>query len=110
MSNKIVLNIRFKIKPGQKEAFRYNLFELIEQFKEVPEFIHAIVSDDIDHPHDLHIYEVWEGTRESWIEHELPKPYRKDYEETLGSMIEDRIVSWHRPIGEWGGNVTGKKF
>jgi quinol monooxygenase YgiN len=76
-SNQIILNIRFKIKPGMKETFRDSLFAMINKFRNDPTFVHAIVSDDIDSPNDLHIYEIWQGTRESWLQEELPKPYRK---------------------------------
>ncbi|KRF31640.1 putative quinol monooxygenase [Paenibacillus sp. Soil787] len=105
-SNQVILNIRFKIKPGKKETFRDSLFAMINNFRDEPTFVTAIVSDDIDSPNDLVIYEIWQGTRDSWVQEEFPKPYRKEYEETLTSLIDDRIVSWLEPIGEWGSQLT----
>ncbi|WP_416298254.1 MULTISPECIES: antibiotic biosynthesis monooxygenase [Paenibacillus] len=105
-NNQIILNIRFKIKPGQKEAFRERLFAMISNFKSEPAFVNAIVSDDLDHSDDLVIYEIWQGTRESWIQHELTKPYRTEYEGALTNLIDDRIVSWLEPVGEWGSTLT----
>lgn len=104
--NQVILNIRFKIKPGMKETFRDSLFAMINDFRDEPNFVSAIVSDDIDSPNDLHIYEIWTGNRDSWLQEELPKSYRKEYEEKLSGLIEDRIVSWLEPVGEWGSQLT----
>ncbi|GGH50565.1 hypothetical protein GCM10008014_15760 [Paenibacillus silvae] len=99
-NNQIILNIRFKIKPGKKDSFRESLFSMISNFKSEPSFVSAIVSDD------LVIYEIWRGTKESWIQHELNKPYRAEYEDSLTKLIDDRIVSWLEPVGEWGSRLT----
>ncbi|MFC4779306.1 putative quinol monooxygenase [Paenibacillus sp. GCM10023252] len=104
--NQVILNIRFKIKPGKKEEFRDSLFALINNFRDEPAFVNAIVSDDLDQSNDLVIYEIWRGTRDSWIKEELIKPYRAEYEGALSSLIEDRNVSWLEPIGEWGSTLT----
>lgn len=89
-----------------KETFQESLFEMINNFRSEPTFVNAIVSNDIDSPDVLHIYEIWKGTRDSWILEELPKSYRKEYEETLSGLIDERIVSWLEPTGEWGSSLT----
>ncbi|MBA2939634.1 antibiotic biosynthesis monooxygenase [Paenibacillus sp. CGMCC 1.16610] len=104
----VVLNIRFKTKPGKKEEFRTQLSSLIQVMSVEKAFISAILSDDLDQPNDLVIYEIWEGTRESWLQEEFTKPYRKEYEGTLGELIEDRMVSWLEPKGEWGSTLRAK--
>jgi quinol monooxygenase YgiN len=106
-SKQVILSITFKVKPGKKEAFRDSLFGMINTFRDEPAFVNAIISDDLDHPDDLHIYELWQGTRESWLAEEFPKPYRKEYEAALGNLVDDRIVSWLEPVGEWGSQLTG---
>lgn len=103
-TKQVVLSIRFKIKPGMKDTFQESLFDLINNFRSEPAFVNAIVSNDTDNPNDLHIYEVWQGTRQSWLEEELPKPYRQKYEDRLSALIDDRNVSWLEPIREWGKN------
>ncbi|MFS0817058.1 antibiotic biosynthesis monooxygenase [Lysinibacillus sp. 1 U-2021] len=105
-TNQVVLNIRFKVKPGKKEVFRNSLYSLVEVMSKEPTFINAIISDDIEKPDDLVIYEIWQGTKDSWLQEELPKPYRKKYEEILGDLLEDRIISYLIPNGEWGSNLT----
>ncbi|MFC3846847.1 antibiotic biosynthesis monooxygenase, partial [Paenibacillus sp. MAH-36] len=62
--------------------------------------ISDILSDDMDQPNDLVIYEIWQRTRNSWLQEEFTKPYRKNYKGTLGELIEDRVVSWLEPKGE----------
>lgn len=71
-----------------------------------PTFINAIISDDIETQDDLVIYEIWQGINDSWLQEELPKSYRKKYEEILGDLLEDRIISYLTPSGEWGTNVS----
>lgn len=101
-NSQVQLHIRFTAKPGEKEAFRAALFSLIEKMSSEKAFVGAIVSDDLDQPDDLIIYETWHGTRDSWLAEEFIKPYRKDYEEKLGALIANRSVSWLRPVSEWG--------
>ncbi|QGQ97683.1 antibiotic biosynthesis monooxygenase [Paenibacillus psychroresistens] len=105
-NQQIVLNIRFKTIPGKKEEFRTQLSSLIQVMSVEKAFISAILADDLDQPDDLVIYEIWQGTRDSWLQEEFTKPYRKDYEGILGELIEDRSVSWLEPMGEWGSMLT----
>ncbi|WP_311079826.1 hypothetical protein [Paenibacillus polymyxa] len=37
-------------------------------------------------------------------------PYRKKSEEILGDLLEDRIVSYLIPNGEWGSNLTKQQI
>jgi hypothetical protein len=48
-------------------------------------------------PDDLVIYEIWQGTRDSQLQEEFTGTYQKDYEGTLGELIEDRMISWLEP-------------
>ncbi len=101
-NQQVQLNIRFKAKPGKKEEFRKELFSLIEEMSSEKSFISAIVSDNLDQPDELLIYETWKGTRDSWLDEEFIKPYRKDYEVKLDDLIVERSVSWLQPNREWG--------
>ncbi len=105
-TNQVVLNIRFKTKPGKKETFRDSLFSLVETMSSEPAFVNAIISDDIDNPDDFIIYEIWEGTKESWLQEEMAKPYRKEFEKSISELLDDRIIASLKPIGEWGSNLT----
>ncbi|QDP41755.1 antibiotic biosynthesis monooxygenase family protein [Radiobacillus deserti] len=111
-TNQVILNIRFKVKLSKKEIFRNSLYSLVEVMSKKSTFINDIISDDIEKPDDLVIHEIWQGTKDSWLQEELPKPYRKKHEEILGDLLEDRIVSYLTPKGEWGSNLTNvsRKF
>ncbi|MFD2612214.1 putative quinol monooxygenase [Paenibacillus gansuensis] len=105
-AKQIILAIRFKVKPGKKEEFRNLLFTLADKMSKEANFVNSIIHDDLEQPDDILIYEIWNGTQRSWLEEEFPKPYRKDYENVLSEMLEDRIVSWLVPTGEWGSRIT----
>lgn len=105
-NQQVQLNIRFKAKPGKKEEFRKELFSLIEEMSSEKAFISAIVSDNLDQPDELLIYETWKGTRDSWLDEEFTKPYRKNYEVRVDDLIVERSVSWLQPNREWGSHIT----
>jgi len=93
----IILNIRFKVKPGKKETFRDHLFTMADAMSKETSFVNAIIHD-LEHPDDIVIYEIWNGTQESWLQEEFPRSYRKDYEDVLSEMLEDRLISWLTPL------------
>ncbi|WP_342719661.1 antibiotic biosynthesis monooxygenase [Bacillus paramycoides] len=72
-------------------------------------FVSAVLSDDIDNPNDVTLFEIWKGTKESWLVEELPKPYRNTYENKLVDLIDERIISYLTPTNEWRTNLTNKK-
>ena len=56
-----------------------------------PVFVSAVLSDDIDNPNEVTLFESQKGTKESWLKEELPKPYRKTYENKLLDLIDERL-------------------
>lgn len=105
-NSQVHLNIRFKTKEGKRDEFRLRLFSMLEIVSQEEAFVSATISDDLDQPDDLLLYEVWEGTRDSWKEEQPTRQYRKDYEATLSEMILDRSVSWLEPKGQWNKKVN----
>lgn len=71
-----------------------------------PAFVSAVLSDDIDNSNEITLFEIWKGTKESWLKEELPKPYRKTYEKQLVDLIDERMISYLTPTNEWGTNLT----
>ncbi|KEJ00279.1 antibiotic biosynthesis monooxygenase [Clostridium botulinum A2B7 92] len=102
----IILYIRFKIKKGKKDEFRELLSSNIDRMEHEPAFISAILSDDVDNSDEITLYEIWKGTKESWLKEELPKPYREKYESKLVDLIEERIISYLSPTKEWKTDFT----
>jgi hypothetical protein len=74
------------------------------------DFINAIIADDVDNQNDVTLYEIWKGTKESWLKNKLPKQYREKYESKLGDLIEERIISYLTPVAEWGSNLINEHF
>lgn len=112
MSNKenLILYIRFKIKSGKKEEFKELLSANMRAMEHEPAFVSAVLSDDIDNSNEVTLFEIWKGTKESWLKEELPKPYRKTYENKLVDLIDERIISYLTPTNEWRTNLTNKKI
>jgi quinol monooxygenase YgiN len=106
--SKVVLCVRFRTKPGQKEVFRKHLYRAINAMKEEKAFVNTIVHDFIDEPNDLLLYEIWHGTRDSWMREEFTRPYRQPYESIVTELIEERTVNWLTPVGEWGSTLLNE--
>lgn len=60
-----------------------------------------MISQNIDQPNELLMYETWLGSRESWLRDELPRSYRVEYEGILGDFLESHSVEWLTPIKRW---------
>ncbi|QDQ03204.1 antibiotic biosynthesis monooxygenase [Lysinibacillus fusiformis] len=106
----VILYIRFRIKSEKKEEFKVLLSANMRAMEHEPAFVSAVLSDDIDNPNEVTLFEIWKGTKESWLEEELPKPYRKTYENKLVDLIDERIISYLTPTDEWRTNLTNKKI
>lgn len=103
----IVLIVRFTPKAGMYDTFKTSLFELIEAMKHEEGFINAIVHDDVEEPGVLCIYEIWRGTKESFLTVEMAREYRAPYGKIRDTMLDDIRVDWLTPIAEWGSDLTG---
>ncbi|KOS62879.1 antibiotic biosynthesis monooxygenase [Lysinibacillus agricola] len=106
----VILYIRFRIKSEKKEEFKELLSANMRAMEHEPAFVSAVLSDDIDNPNEVTLFEIWKGTKESWLKEELPKPYRKTYENKLVDLIDERIISYLTPTNEWRTNLTNQKI
>ncbi|WP_283657166.1 antibiotic biosynthesis monooxygenase [Paenibacillus sp. RC343] len=92
----------------KKEEFKELLSANMRVMEHEPAFVSAVLSDDIDNSNEVTLFEIWKGTNESWLKEELPKPYRKTYENKLVDLIDERIISYLTPTNEWRTNLTNK--
>ncbi|HDR7719424.1 antibiotic biosynthesis monooxygenase [Bacillus albus] len=104
----LILYRRFRIKSGKKEEFKELLSANMRAMEHKIAFVSAVFSDDIDNPNEVTLFEIWKGTKESWLA-ELPKPYRNTYENKLVDLIDERIISYLIPMNEWRTNLSNKK-
>jgi quinol monooxygenase YgiN len=105
MSEHIVLYVRFRVRPGRMEDFRSHLYKTIEDMKGEPAHVNTIVHVNLDQPNEVLLYEIWHGTRESWLREEMPRDYRDSYEAGLDDLIEERTAEWLIPLQEWGSSL-----
>ena len=106
MSAHIVLIVRFHYKPKKKEAFLKSLCSLIDVMANEVDFVNAILHEAPDDPGQLVVYEIWKGTRESWLRDQMPQSYRQEYEHKVEEFLESRTVDWLLPLVEWGSRLT----
>ncbi|GAB7129033.1 hypothetical protein JCM19000A_35410 [Silvimonas sp. JCM 19000] len=98
MNNTIVLLIRFETRPGQRDLFVERLASLVKTMSHETDFVNAVLHTNLDEPDVVVIYETWRGTRETWLQQELPRPYRLSYENELAQLVASRTVQWLVPL------------
>ena len=96
--DRIVLLVRFQTKPGKTEFFLQQLRALVKTMSAESNFVDFVIHHNIDKPEEIIVYETWLGTRETFLKEELPRAYRKPYEETLSEFVENRSVEWLIPL------------
>ena len=101
MSDLIILYVKFRTKSGKREDFKRHLFDLIEIMRKEPAFVRTIAHDHPDDPNDISLYEIWRGTRETWLRDEKTKPYRAPYEKIGSEVLESRTIEWLIPTNQW---------
>ena len=106
MSDQVVLIVRLRCKPGKKEAFRNSLSAVIDVMAQETDFVNAILHESLDDPDQLVVYETWNGTRESWLRDQMPKPYRQEYEQKVSELLESRTGDWLVPVAGWGSRLA----
>jgi quinol monooxygenase YgiN len=106
MSAHIALIVRFRCRPGKKEALRKSICSVIDVMAREADFVNALLHESLDDPDQLVVYEIWKGTRESWLRYQLPRPYRQEYERNVAELLESRTVDWLVPVAEWESTLT----
>ena len=94
----VVLVVRFRPKPGQREQFMKHLHELVDTMSKEAAFVNTVIHDDIEQPGDIVLYETWSCSRDTWIAEERTRPYRAGYERIAAQLLESRQVNWLVPV------------
>jgi len=94
-----IIVVFLPVKPEARETFRKMLSEIGEHIAREPNFVSALIHEDMDDPDTIVLYETWVGGREDLLE-QLTRPYRQAYEAALPAMMksERRIVFLHPPF------------
>ena len=103
MSEKITLVVRFTMDEAVKPEFTKKLEEVFTHIVKEDNFIEASLVQDMQDPRNILNYEVWRETPDSFMENQIPKPYRAEFEKMIVDLKIQRTPSWYSTIGEWKG-------
>ena len=99
---RVVFMRTFSVIPeaGAKETVLAKLGDLVELVvKQVPALKLAILHEGLQLPLEIMLYEEWDDTKEGFLTHEAPKPYRAAYrEETAHLIAEGGELEWFSPV------------
>ena len=101
MANQIVLIVRFYVNAASKRLFLEKLKELFENIRREHTFVNASLQEDIEHPEQLLVYELWQETRESFLKNQMTKSYRSAFERAILNLKVVRTPQWLKPLAAW---------
>src|ERR1700678_4483084 len=101
MNNQIVLIVRFWVTARSKPVFVEKLKTVFDQIQHEATFVNASLQEDVDHPEQLLVYEVWQGSREAFLQHQMRKPYRIGFERAILDLKVERSPQWLTPVARW---------
>jgi quinol monooxygenase YgiN len=71
VADQIVLIVRFYVNAASKPVFLEKLKEVFEHIRREQTFVNASLQEDIEHPEQLLVYELWQETRESFLKNQV---------------------------------------
>ena len=98
MKNQIVLIVRFWVTARSRPLFVEKLKTLFDQIQHEATFVNASLQEDVDHPEQLLVYEVWQGSRESFLQNQMSRPYRIGFERAILDLKVERSPQWLKPV------------
>lgn len=101
MADQIVLIVRFYVNAASKPLFQEKLKQLFEHISREHTFVNASLQEDIEHPEQLLVYELWQETRESFLKNQMTKSYRSAFERAILSLKVVRTPQWLKPLAAW---------
>lgn len=87
MNDRVAFVVYLPAKEGRLEEMQKHLLPMIHTMAAEPDFINAWVHVSQDDPNTVVVYETWACTREHFIQHHFPKPYRLTYEALLPDFL-----------------------
>jgi len=80
---KIGFIVHLQLKPEDLEKVLATGKAMADRMAEEPAFINYFLLQDDADPTRLSLYETWSGTKDSFLNIEMKRPYRREYEELL---------------------------
>ncbi len=101
MKDRITLVVRFRIVEPARKEFLTKLEEIFTHIVKENTIVEASLVQDMHDPESILNYEVWNESPEFFMEEQLSKPYRADYEKMIVDLSIERIPAWYSPIASW---------
>ncbi len=101
MADRITLIVRFKMEESVKPEFVARLKEVFSHIEREQTFVEASLQQDLEDPKSILNYEVWRETPDSFMRNQMPKEYRKAFEQAILDLNVERSPSWYTSFAEW---------
>ena len=101
MQDKITLVVRFRIVASAREEFLNSLKEVFTHIVKEETFVEASLVQDMRDPESILNYEVWNETPESFMNEQLSKPYRAEFEKMIVDRKIERTPAWYSTLADW---------
>jgi len=101
MSDKITLVVRFRMDESAKKEFVAKLREVFTHIVNEETFVEASLVQDAQDPESILNYEVWNESPTSFMNHQMTRAYRADFEKMIVDLKIDRSASWYSTIADW---------
>jgi quinol monooxygenase YgiN len=101
MPDKITLVVRFRMDQSAKQEFTATLQDVFTHIVREEAFVEASLVQDMRDPESILNYEVWNETPESFMQNQMSKPYRANFEKMIVGLKIDRTPAWYSTIADW---------
>ncbi|WP_263349764.1 antibiotic biosynthesis monooxygenase family protein [Acidicapsa acidisoli] len=101
MSDKITLIVRFQMDESAKQEFVTKLQDVFTHIAREETFVEASLVQDMRDPESILIYEVWNESPESFMNIQMSKAYRAEYEKMIVDLKINRTPAWYSTIANW---------
>src|SRR5882724_7605348 len=101
MSNKMTLVVRFLMDEAVKKEFIAKLQTVFTHIVKEETFVEASLVQDMRDPRSILNYEVWNESPESFMNNQMSKAYRAEFEKMIVDLKIDRTPAWYSTVADW---------
>ncbi len=101
MPDKLTLVVRFRIDESARPKFLAKLQDVFTHIVKEETFIKASLVQDMRDPESILNYEVWNETPETFMQNQMSKPYRADFEKMIVDLRIERTPAWYSTLADW---------
>jgi quinol monooxygenase YgiN len=79
--------VHYQMKPGYEEEWLDQGREVVEAMRTEPAFVNFFQLQDSTDPTRFVLYETWNCTKEDFLNVQMKRPYRQNYERILSALL-----------------------